>query len=198
MKFAGWQGYRKITVKKNVSWIITAGGQRNLCTVSGIRWYSAFSISLFSLYHICAPAKSCYLFICSDSGNYPFLLNLTAKSLRVDQGMGMMSFDICYCILVHLCGWAPSQCTPSAHLTSQQAWCISSASWWVYHLLFQHNLIFRTIYIAAKCKGKAELEGHSALQEGVEMAVFGCGRRISISEGSIVFLEAWRGGRKAG
>ena len=67
---------------------------------------TVFSISLFSLYHICAPAKSCYLFICSDSGNYPFLLNLTAKSLRVDQGLGTTSFNIFYCILVHLCGSA--------------------------------------------------------------------------------------------
>ena len=28
------------------------------------------------------------------------------------------------------------------------------------------------MYITAKCKGKVELEGHSALQEGVKMAVF--------------------------
>lgn len=66
-----------------------------------------------------------------------------------------------------------------------------------YLLVFQHNLIFRTMYVIAKRKGKVKLEGHSALQEGVEMAVFGCGRRISISEGSVVSLEVWRGGRKA-
>lgn len=108
-KFAGWQGYRKITVpkkKKSVSWTITASGQRTLCTVSGRRQHSIFGISLFSLYHICAPAKSCYLFIFGDSGKYPFLLHLTAGSLRVNQELATMSFNLCYCILVHLCGSA--------------------------------------------------------------------------------------------
>lgn len=203
--------------------MITPSGQRNLCTISGRRWHSIFSIFLFSLYHICDPAKSCYLFICSDSGNYPFLLNLTAKSLRVNQGLGTMSFSIRYCILVHLCGSAllselsselksfpadpdhasrflkslyrflllsnsvfsssPTslhtalpKCTPSACLTLWQAWCIILESWWVYHLVFQHNLVSKTTCTTAKCKGKVELgawgRAHSALQEGVETSVF--------------------------
>lgn len=80
--------------------MITASGQRSLHT---IKWKKmTLSLQHFSIQllpHLCS-CQILYLFICSNSGIYPFLLKLTVKSLRVDQGLGTMSFNICYCTLV--------------------------------------------------------------------------------------------------